>query len=209
MLPVESLARGWTTSSTGTYVVAIDDVAALWARLDKNARRLVRRAEEAGVTVTADNDFESLFSLHNEIHRRKGAPLYLPHNSFRELCDGLMKEGLGCIITARSVQGEPLASQLVLTGPFLTSHTVCAGSAEEGLSVGATPYLRWRAFEFLSQRGYIFNDLTDASLPEVARFKKQLGGALKTNTVVRFRDSLPFRAIEALSKFREKVRVRA
>ena len=54
-----------------------------------------------------------------------------------------------------------------------------AGVAEDYLRMGASAFLRWRAVESLAQPGYAANDLTDASLNPVTRFKSQLGGDLK------------------------------
>jgi hypothetical protein len=50
--------------------------------------------------------------------------------------------------------------------------------------MGASAFLRWRAFESLAQAGYAANDLTDASLNPVTRFKSQLGGELRATLSV-------------------------
>jgi hypothetical protein len=181
------VAGGWQASPTYTIVVPTSDSAKLWSRLDKNARRLVRRAENAGCTVEADNDFDSFYRAHEGVHRRKGAPLYLPRESFQRYFDGLAAAGLGVIFTARMPGGAPAAAQLVLLGKHSCSHTVCAGSYEDHLSTGASYLLRWRAFVELGARGYVLNDLTNASLNSVIRFKEQLGGTLKMDMRLRLR----------------------
>jgi hypothetical protein len=181
------IQQGWRASPTYTIVVPTADSGQLWNRLDKNARRLVRRAEAAGCTVAPDNDFDALYRSHEEVHRRKGAQLYLPREAFRRYADDVVAANLGVIFSARLASGEPAAAQLVLLGRHSCSHTVCAGSFEPHLSTGATYLLRWRAFVELGARGYAMNDLTNASLGPVTKFKEQLGGILKMDMWLRWR----------------------
>jgi Acetyltransferase (GNAT) domain len=189
------LNRGWRVSPAYTIVVPTADSGQLWNRFDRNARRLVRRAEASGCTAEADGDFDSFFSAHEEIHRIKGAPLYLPKGPFRRFFDDLAVAGLGAIFTARLASGVPAASQLVLLGKHRCSHTVCAGSHRAHLSSGAGYLLRWRAFVELGTRGYSSNDLTDASYGDVTRFKAQLGGTLTMTMSLRSRHTLSYRSI--------------
>jgi len=139
---------------------------------------LIRRAEDAGCAVTAHNDFDSLYRAHEEVHRRKGTELYLDREPFRRYVNDLVAADLGVIFSARLASGEPAAAQLVLLGRHPWSHTVCAGSFETHLRTGATYLLRWRALVDLGERRYAMNDLTNASLGAVTRFKEQLGGIL-------------------------------
>ena len=152
------LEHGWEMTPSYTVVVPTVDSAQLWRRFARNARRLARRAEDAGCTVEPDNDFEAFYRAHEEIHRRKGGPLYLPEAAFRRYVDELTAAGLGVIFTARVADGAPAASQLVLLGKHHCSHTVCAGSHAAHLPTGVTYFLRWRAFVELGARGYAWND---------------------------------------------------
>jgi len=58
------ISRGWRVIPTWSYVVSITDLDTTWSRIDQNLRRLVKRAEREGVTVTEDRDFDSFFRLH-------------------------------------------------------------------------------------------------------------------------------------------------
>jgi hypothetical protein len=82
-----------------------------------------------------------------------------------------------------------------LLGGHRCSHTVCAGSHRALLASGAGYLLRWRTFVELGVRGYSSNDLTDASLGDVTRFKEQLGGALTMTMSLRSPHSLSFRLV--------------
>ena len=75
--------------------------------------------------------------------------------------------------------GRSIAAQLVLTGNHNISETVSACADSQYLKTGANAYLRWKTFEQLAAWGFTHNDLTDASLNSVTRFKSQFGGDLR------------------------------
>jgi hypothetical protein len=178
------LRRDWTVRPGYTYVVPIADLGAAWARVEQNQRRLVGRCEREGARFCADDDFADFYRLHEAVHRRKEAPLYLPEPAFRAFFERLSAQGLATIYHVRLADGRSVAAQAQLLGPYPVAHTVCAGADESALKLGTTPFLRWKAFEALAGRGYAANDLTDATLNPVTRFKSQLGGDLVTNTVL-------------------------
>jgi hypothetical protein len=178
------LNRQWTARPGYTYVVPIADIQNTWNRIDQNLRRLVDRCAEAGATLSDDDDFTSFFAMHLETHKRKGAPLYLPKEAFSAYFKEVRSAGLGRLYQTRLSDGRAVAGQLVLLGPAGRSYTVCAAADPEHLNLGTTPWLRWEAFKALARDGYTTNDLTDAALNEVTRFKSQLGGYLVTNMII-------------------------
>ena len=178
------LARGWAVGPSYTYVVPLDDLDEQWDRMDQNLRRLVRRCRRDGFTFAADGDFDAFFELHAATHDRTGAPIYLPRDAFRAFCDDLRSAGLAILDEARAPGGEVAAAQLVLLGHPVT-HTVAAGTDPRHAKTGATAFLRWSAFEDLAGRGHVANDLTDAALASVARFKAALGADLELTLVAR------------------------
>jgi hypothetical protein len=178
------LAKGWRVKPNYSYVVPIEDLKVAYGKIEQNLRRLIERADKNGLTFTDDDDFDSFYHLHEDTHRRKGAPLYLPKESFRRYFTALKAANLGRLFHARLADGKVAASQLVLTGPHPVTHSVCAAADANSLSLGSTPFLRWKAFETLSQLGYKGNDLTDAALNDVTRFKSQFGGELVNNWVI-------------------------
>ncbi|NNG16773.1 MAG: GNAT family N-acetyltransferase [Gemmatimonadales bacterium] len=196
--------RGWRVVPTYTYVVPLTDLKALWQRMEQNLRRLVTRCETQGLTVSDDDDFESLFRMHFDVHRRKGAPLYLPKAEFERYFKQLKAAGLCRLYQARLPDGRSISAQLVLTGSHAVSHTVCAASDGEFLSMGASAYLRWKAFEALAGLGHSANDLTDAALNPVSRFKSQLGADLHLCLQIAHRDEMGIRLRDA---FRRAVHV--
>jgi hypothetical protein len=180
--------HGWSVTPTYSYVVDISDLAATRERIEKNLRRLIGRCEEQGVTLSVNDDFDEFFRLHEETNRRKGAGLYLPHAAFRGYFEELRSKDLCRLYHARMPDGRVAASQFVLTGPHPITHTVSAATDEAFLNLGVSAFLRWKAFEHLSNDGYLGNDLTDASLNPVTHFKSQLGGELELNLELWRRD---------------------
>lgn len=187
------VSNGWSAWPSYTYVAPIADMALMEKRIEQNLKRLVKRCQEHGVTCTEDEDMDSFFRMHLDTHHRKGAPLYLPEKSFRRYFMDLKRQNMATLFHARLPDGQAIATQMVLLGPHPVSHTVSAAADADHLNIGSTPFLRWSVFERLSQMGYVGNDLTDAALNPVTRFKGQLGGDLKVNLVLARPDSAAYR----------------
>jgi hypothetical protein len=178
------LSKGWTGSQTYSYLISLGDVRTTFHRIEPNQRRLIRRFQEAGGSFTEDRDFSSFYDLHVETAKRKGAAVYLPEAAFRKFFERISALGWCRLYQARLKSGQCVAAQLVLAGGHPVSHTVAAAADAAHLRLGATPFLRWKACEALALEGYEGNDLTDAALNEVTRFKRQLGGELVQNSVL-------------------------
>ncbi|MEO8133114.1 MAG: GNAT family N-acetyltransferase [Betaproteobacteria bacterium] len=173
------IAQGWVVRPGYSYVVPIADTAAAWNRVEQNLRRLIKRCGNEGVRFTDDDDFESFMRMHTATAQRKDVPLYLPDDKFRRFFATLKAAGLCRLYHARLANGQSISAQLVLLGGHSGSHSVSAASDPAYLQMGATAFLRWKAFESLSALGYATNDLTDAALNPVSHFKSQLGGNLE------------------------------
>lgn len=204
---------GWRNWSTYTYLVPLKNLKAQWRLVQQNLRRLVRRGKHEGLVMTDDDDFDRFFELHLETHRRKGAPLYLPRTAFRRYFDRLRRQGACRLCHARTPDGNSIAAQLVLAGDHEVTHTVSAAADPEQQHLGANPFLRWRVFETLAAEGFTANDLTDATLNSVTRFKSQWGGRLTPSlavevpgtTLARFGRSLDRVAVRALAPIRGRL----
>lgn len=187
------IENGWAVRPSYSYLLHFARLDEAYARIEQNQRRLIQRCEGEGVIVDSDDDFDAFFRMHEHTHRRKGAPLYLGVDAFRTYFRNLSEKRLARLFHARLPGGQPVASQLVLSTGHPVTHTVAAAADPAYLNLGTTPYLRWKVCEALASEGYEANDLTDAALNEVTRFKAQLGGDLVTNFVVSGRDQLTYR----------------
>jgi hypothetical protein len=187
------IARGWKAHPSYSYVLSLENPREAYQRVEGNFRRLIRRCESEGMQLTRDEDFDAFFALHHEVHDRKGVKLYLPREKFRSFYERLHAAGMARIYHARDGEGRALASQLVLASAHPVAHTVCAGSAADAMRSGASVFLRWKAAEDLAREGHAANDLTDAELNPVTRFKSQLGGQLACSLMLESPQSLAWR----------------
>jgi len=201
--------KGWSAQLTYTYVVNCHDLDITKNRIEQNLRRLINRCAEQSFAFTEDDDFDSLFRLHSRTHERKGAPLYLPYKQFKNYFEQLRSNELCRLYHVRLPGGQAVASLLVLLGPHSVSHSVCAGLDDEHMNSGAGVFLRWKVFEDLSKLGYLANDLTDAALNPVTRFKSQLGAELQTSLVLSKPETFGFRTNRALKNLKIKGRALA
>ena len=172
------LAAGWSVFPHYTYVVPIADLDLLWSRIEQNLRRLIKRCEKDGTTVSDDEDFEAFYRMHANTMERKGEAPYLPEPAFRKYFETLRAANLCRLFHARLPNKRPISTQLVLLGPNPLTHTVTAAADPEFLQTGGTAFLRWNAFKAISEMGFSGNDLTGAGLNPVTHFKSQLGGDL-------------------------------
>ena len=178
------IAKGWRATVSYSYEVSLSDMEAQWAKVDQNLRRLINRCAKQDFTVTEDDDFDSFYELHKQTYLRKGVEIYLPYGNFKQYFKELREHNLCRMFHARLPDGKVVSSQLVLLGSHPVTHTVCAAAAEEYLATGVTAFLRWRVFERIAELGYRANDLTDAALNPVTKFKSQLGGDLRMSVII-------------------------
>jgi len=173
------LLKKWTTNLNYTYTVYLSDLNNLWDKVDHNLQRLINRCKNDHYEIVKNDDFKTFYDLHVKTHERKGSPIYLSYENYRLYYERLRFKNLCSLYHARATDGQIASSQLVLTGAHPVTHTVAAATDESFMKSGISAYLRWKVFEDLSQQGYLANDLTDAALNPVTRFKSQLGGDLQ------------------------------
>jgi hypothetical protein len=191
------LRAGWKATPGYSYVVDVSDLDAAWQRIEQNLRRLIVRCESSGLVYSEDGDFADFYRLHTATHSRKGAPIYLPEGSFEEYYRRLKALGLAQLYQLRIGGGQSVAAQMVLFGGHPVTHTITTAADGAYMTHGINPYLRWRVMQAIHKRGFAANDLTDAALNSVTRFKSQFGGELVCNFVVRAPEPLFFRMREA------------
>lgn len=178
------LQRGWQVWPRYTYVVSIQDPNRQWEKVEQNLRRLISRCEKEGMTLELSDDAEAFYTMNESTYRRKGVRPYLSRDQFLSLYRALSGRSACQIYFAKTAAGKRTAGEIVLMSKHPVTHTWMAGSDPEFLRSGASAFLRWKAFEDLQQRGYEYNDLTDAMNETVAKFKSQFGGDLKSSFVL-------------------------
>jgi len=198
-------ADGWHVRPHYSLVVELHDLDHCWDRIDHNLQRLIRRSESKGIKITCDEDFDEFYRQHESLCQRKSLPLYLPKQNFRNYYERLAKLGYCRIFHARLEDGKSIASLFILACKHPTTHTVVAASDDEFHDAGASAQIRWESFKHLCEAGYKENDLTDASLNSVTRFKSQLGGRLQQNLVLTLEPSRRYRTMQTITRLKAKL----
>ena len=176
--------RGWKIWPRYTYVVPISDLNQQWNYVEQNVRRLINRCESENMSIVIDDDIETFIQLYQGTYQRKGLTSYINRDRFLKVYQTLKKHDACQIYYVSLPNGQRIATQVVLMTEHPVTHTWMAGSDPEFLKTGASAFLRWKVFEDLNRRGYAFNDLTDATIASVAKFKSQFGGNLEQSFVV-------------------------
>ena len=174
----------WTVWPRYTYVVPIADLSEQWQHVEQNLRRLISRCEREGMRLECSDDVDAFYSMNSATYIRKGVKPYLGREKFLELYQEIKAHDACQIYFALTADGQRAAGQLVLRTKHPVTHTWMAGSDPSFLQSGASAFLRWKAFEDLSKQGYQYNDLTDAMIEKVAKFKSQFGGRLEPSFVL-------------------------
>jgi len=176
--------RGWQIWLRYTYEVPISDLEYQWDRVEQNIRRLIKRCETENMTLIVDDDVETFVRLNQNTYQRKGLTPYIDKDRFGKMYQKLKDHNSCQLYFVALPDGRRIAAQAVLMTSHPVTHTWMAGSDPDFLRSGASAFLRWKVFEDLSHRGYAFNDLTDATIESVAKFKSQFGGDLRQSFVV-------------------------
>lgn len=167
---------GWDAKPRYTYVL---DTAGE-PQVTDSIRRHLRKGRESGCTFSADWDFDAFSSVFDETRRRQGFGIRLGAEAFRSLASALHADGLAWMASARSADGQTLSSQIVLSVPGAASaYMWTAGTRHDQLSSGVSSWLMVEIAAEAGRRGHAFWDLCGADYPSIARFKSELGGALR------------------------------
>ncbi len=175
--------NNWLFIPSYTYRVKLSHKDDIFNNFDPNIRRIIRKCSKENWQFSSEGNIDDFYALHQWNMQSHKRPTYLNHKLFKQFINTLRRENHCRLFELRNNNGELLSSQLVLTGPFTISHTLSAATAPSYTNSGATSVLRWQVFQYLSDKGYDVNDLTDAHEASVARFKQQLGGQLHLSLV--------------------------
>ncbi len=168
--------RGWSARPRYTYL--LDTTAPL--AVSDSVRRHLRKCREAGFTMSFDWDIARFWSVFDVTRQRQGFGLRLSPDDFRGLADALERAGLAWMATASTAAGEPAASQIVLSVPGTPAAFMwVAGAHAQHLASGVSSWIMVEIAAECGRRGHRTWDLCGADLPNVARFKGELGGALE------------------------------
>lgn len=137
------------------HEVAIDpDPDRRWASLHSSARRAIRKARDAGVTVDAaedERDLREFFELHLRVRKHKYRLLAQPYRFFQALWDGFLRHDRGALILARR-DGEVVAGVLSLRWQDVLYYKFNASDPAH-LDVRPNDLVVWELLRYAAERG--------------------------------------------------------
>jgi lipid II:glycine glycyltransferase (peptidoglycan interpeptide bridge formation enzyme) len=154
------------------------DESDLWSDLRSSARWSVNRARRSGITVSDEGetglaDFERLY---RETARRVG---FAPEAAFQGVFTAFAKRGAARLLIARSSDGSPYATLMLIDCGSRVIEYYGASSAE-GAQARANYLIKWEAINTSRERGMTLYDMWGTDVPGLAEFKQAFGGRDRT-----------------------------
>jgi lipid II:glycine glycyltransferase (peptidoglycan interpeptide bridge formation enzyme) len=182
-----------------TFLVDLDiDEKTLLQNMDRNARRLIHRTEEQGVSIEAGTraSLDAFYDIMKDTAKEKSIPLHTKP-FFVEAFDSLKNNGTPQLFFAK-YQGRSVGALFVFAYKRTSSH-LWAGSSTEGRKLSVAYPLHWTAMKWAKENGCSRADLwgipdevaelieqktpisseKDEGLWGVYRFKKSFGGRIQ------------------------------
>lgn len=163
---------GWQGRVLYTYVLQLGTV-----RFDRNARRRIASAVDAGVSVERSDEIGAFAKLLQVMYANKGVPFSIAPDSLAGVFAGLKEMGRGELWVARADDGEIVAADLVIVDSK-RAYRWMAASDPDHLSTGAAYLLLSRIFEELNQRSIPEMNIMGANVPCLAAFTSKFNPEL-------------------------------
>jgi CelD/BcsL family acetyltransferase involved in cellulose biosynthesis len=165
-----------------------------WQRLHPSARRAIRKAEGAGVTVehaTDERHLREFFELHLRVRRRKYGLLAQPFAFFEHIWTQFLDKGSGVLILAR-VDGQAVAGCLFLEWQDTLYYKFNASDLDT-LEVRPNDRVLWEGLRYARMRGLQRLDfgLTDWDQAGLVQYKRKYATEERTITMLRQAPSPP------------------
>jgi hypothetical protein len=131
---------------------------ALFTAFASNHRRNIRRAERAGLTFRTVNTLEACRQhaalVEHSMERRRKRGERVPALPSAEAYHRVVAGGAGQIMRHEGGNGEALSSFLMLVTPRCAYYE-SGGTSRQGMDLGASHDLMWRAIRHLRERGVV------------------------------------------------------
>lgn len=167
---------GWRTGVRYTYVLDITDTDALWDKIERRVRTVIRNAEKS-LTLGGPVETADFIELYRHIYRDRRRDEPIPSSLVAEQVDAALGHDFAEMRTVRDDAGRVISS-MVLVQDAETVYAWLSGSIPGENSSGAFSLLFWDAVErYRGRCRYL--DMVGANIPSIAFFKKGFGGTLR------------------------------
>jgi hypothetical protein len=200
MLPF--LWGSYTVRPWYTYVLDISDLERVWAGIDGEWRREIKKAKAAGVHVVTDVPFEKIMDVVNKSYERQGgrfrseaAEPYFAALSSRNQCKSFL-----CV----DGEGRELSGAYAVWDDRRV-YSILQGFTDERTYTGASPLCKWEMMRFASEEAGIKEmDLEGTMLPRLEAFHRRFGGRLTSHYEIRWGRAID--TLISLNRFVARVR---
>lgn len=165
---------GWNARIRYTYQIDLSDLKALWERVERRTRTVIRKAEKAGFQLRPTDDLELFRHQYEQIYSRQNGPAPVPSAVVERFARQVLDADLGRACAIESPAGE-IASIVLFVDGFDTAYAWIAGADPTFNPTGATSLLYWKFFEQSPLKRF---DFGGANIPAIAKFKRGFGGDL-------------------------------
>ncbi len=190
---------GWNAAPRYTYLTDLRcGSAAVWSRLERRTRTVIRKASEIFRFEPAD-DLDELVQQYEMVYGEQGRPPVAADIMRRFAFEARKRE---LTEAYRVVDGTGrTASVVVFARGFDTIYAWVSGADPAFRDSGATSFLYWKLLE---RTGFPRFDFVGANLPGIAFFKRGFGGSLVSYFAV---EAFPSRLLKLLAGGRRLLRV--
>ena len=166
--------RNWDARLRYTYQIDPSDSEALWDKIERRTRTVIRKAEKLGYALQPTDDVALFRRLYEALYNKQSDGAPVAADTAERFVAAVLKTGLGQAYKIESADGQ-VASVVVFVNGFDTAYAWAAGADPTLNNTGATSLLYW---QYLCKIEHKYFDFVGANIPAVAFFKRGFGGDL-------------------------------
>jgi hypothetical protein len=164
----------WDVQPRYTYYIPLGNPEAIWNRVERRVRTVIRKAEKEGCRLRQIEDMGLLRRQYELIYAGQPGGPPVSSETVARFAAAAQQRGLTETQLVESASGEP-ASIVTFVKGFDCLHAWVAGADPAFRDSGATSLLYWK---YLEQAGSPSFDFAGANMPGIALFKRGFGGEL-------------------------------
>lgn len=192
--------RGFRQTTRYTYVLRnLDTPEALWARVNRNVRRNIRKAEKQ-LEVVHQPDLQLFYHINQMSFRRQNRQIFYSLASLQRLDAALAARGQRRMFFARDAEGRIHAASYLIWDRHRAWYHL-AGEDPTWRHSGAGFLLTWHAIRHAIEQGIPVFDFEGSMLPRVAPLRMAFGAAQEPYFRLWRYKSAAFRLLHHLSGF--------
>ena len=189
----EFIWSGWDVQPRYTYHIPLGDPDAMWGRMERRVRTVIRKAEKDGFRFRETEDTGLLRRQYEMVYAGQPGGTPVDPGIVERFAADAQRKGIAETHLVESKSGEA-ASIVAFAKGFDCVHAWVAGADPQFRESGATSLLYWRFFEEADDPLF---DFVGANISGIALFKRGFGADLVSHFAV-FTVSRLFNAVRTV-----------